>query len=380
MDKTEFTVIIVGGSISGLALAHCLHHANIPHIVLEKASEPAPQKGASIGIMPNGARILDQLGLWEKIGCYVEPLAKPVLIYPGAYHVESSYPRVMHKSVLQVLYEGYPCPERIRLSEKVIAIESSDDGVTATTANGEIYKGHIIVGADGVHSSVRAEIWKAADRVQPGLLRAEEKTTLTTEYSCIFGISSPIEGMEPGGQVHGGRLYWFLTQKLKRKYTWPDRPRFTDDDMADAAARLDSFRVNNDLTQTQMTPHSGQGANMAMEDAATLTNLLTRLLRDGKPLPGSQQIEDLFKQYHEIRFGRTKSNFEQSLLTVRLCTLDGLLRTLIIRYVIHMLLAYRCIWTPGFYQMRNTATSSHYQLVLGLDGICIREKMGDGQR
>ncbi|GKZ52023.1 hypothetical protein AbraIFM66951_009664, partial [Aspergillus brasiliensis] len=188
MDKTEFTVIIVGGSISGLTLAHCLHHANIPHIVLEKASDPAPQRGASIGIMPNGARILDQLGLWEKIECYVEPLAKPVLIYPGAFQVESSYPRVMRKrfhypitiidrqSVLQVLYEGYPCPERIRLSEKVIAIESSDDVVTVITANGETYKGHIIVGADGVHSRVRAEIWKTADRVQPGLLKAEDRT------------------------------------------------------------------------------------------------------------------------------------------------------------------------------------------------------------
>ncbi|GKZ39376.1 hypothetical protein AbraIFM66950_000204, partial [Aspergillus brasiliensis] len=204
--------------------------------------------------MPNGARILDKLGLWEKIECYVEPLAKPVLIYPGAFQVESSYPRVMRKrfhypitfidrqSVLQVLYEGYPCPERIRLSEKVIAIESSDDVVTVITANGETYKGHII----------------CRGRCTTGPAQSRGKNC----SSCIFGISSPIEGMSPGGQVHvfapglsittvhgkRGRLYWFLTQKLKRKYIWPDRPRYTDDDMADAAARLDSFRVYEDVT------------------------------------------------------------------------------------------------------------------------------------
>lgn len=51
-----------------------------------------------------------------------------------------------------------------------------------------------------------------------------------------------------------------------------------------------------------MTLHSGEGSNMAMEDAATLTNLLTRLLHDGKTLPTTQQIKDLFKDYYKIQF------------------------------------------------------------------------------
>ena len=67
MNKEQFHVIIVGGSIAGLTLAHCLHRAGISHVVLEKASEPAPQIGASVGILPNGARVLDQLQLYETI-------------------------------------------------------------------------------------------------------------------------------------------------------------------------------------------------------------------------------------------------------------------------------------------------------------------------
>lgn len=50
--------------------------------------------------------------------------------------------------------------------------------------------------------------------------------------------------------VHGkrGRLYWFLTQTLDKRYTWPYRPLFADDGTAAAAAKLDGFRVYNHIT------------------------------------------------------------------------------------------------------------------------------------
>lgn len=58
--KDRLRVIIVGGSIAGLTLAHCLHHSDIDFVVLEARQEIAPQVGASIVVLPNGARILDQ--------------------------------------------------------------------------------------------------------------------------------------------------------------------------------------------------------------------------------------------------------------------------------------------------------------------------------
>ena len=67
-------VIIVGGSVAGLTLAHCLRHSNIDFVVLEARGEIAPQVGASIVILPNGARILDQLGIFDDIFAMVEPL------------------------------------------------------------------------------------------------------------------------------------------------------------------------------------------------------------------------------------------------------------------------------------------------------------------
>lgn len=64
---SEFKVIVVGGGIAGLALACSLERAGIQYVVLESRLEVAPQVGASIAILPNGMRLLDQLGVLEKV-------------------------------------------------------------------------------------------------------------------------------------------------------------------------------------------------------------------------------------------------------------------------------------------------------------------------
>lgn len=73
-EGKPFKVIIVGGGVAGLTLANCLQQANINYVLLEARSAIAPQVGASIGIFPNGCRIFDQLGVFDKILPYaIEP-------------------------------------------------------------------------------------------------------------------------------------------------------------------------------------------------------------------------------------------------------------------------------------------------------------------
>lgn len=67
MAPKDFKVIIVGGSIAGLSLALMLEKNGIDFLVLEAYPDIAPQVGASIGVLPNGLRILDQLGCYETI-------------------------------------------------------------------------------------------------------------------------------------------------------------------------------------------------------------------------------------------------------------------------------------------------------------------------
>jgi 2-polyprenyl-6-methoxyphenol hydroxylase-like FAD-dependent oxidoreductase len=69
-----FRVIIAGGGIAGLTLANALQHAGIDYVLLERREVIDPQVGASIGIMPNGNRILDQLGCFEDIENLFQPI------------------------------------------------------------------------------------------------------------------------------------------------------------------------------------------------------------------------------------------------------------------------------------------------------------------
>jgi FAD dependent monooxygenase len=95
MKEPRFRVIIVGGSIAGLTLAHCLARANIDFVLLESHGDMAPQVGASIGIMPNGARILAQLGLYDAVEAEIEPLDKAHIVYPDGFSFTSRYPSII---------------------------------------------------------------------------------------------------------------------------------------------------------------------------------------------------------------------------------------------------------------------------------------------
>jgi 2-polyprenyl-6-methoxyphenol hydroxylase and related FAD-dependent oxidoreductases len=100
MSNSEFQVIIVGGSIGGLTFAHCLQRAGIDHVVLEKASKPAPQIGASIGISPNGARVLDQLQLYDLVEEHIEPLTIATIRYPDGYSFKGSFPKAINERLV----------------------------------------------------------------------------------------------------------------------------------------------------------------------------------------------------------------------------------------------------------------------------------------
>lgn len=73
---TLFTVVIIGGSVAGLTLANILERYGIEYILLEKYKEIAPQLGASIGILPHGSQVLDQLGLEGQISSLSERVEK----------------------------------------------------------------------------------------------------------------------------------------------------------------------------------------------------------------------------------------------------------------------------------------------------------------
>ncbi|KIL84122.1 hypothetical protein FAVG1_12699 [Fusarium avenaceum] len=262
MSQERFRVIIVGGSVTGLTLAHSLHRIGVDYTILEKRAEVAPQEGASIGILPNGARVLDQLGLYNAIEQVTVPLRASHIHFPDGFHFISHYPRKIFESfgypitflerrrLLEILYNALPDKSKVQVNKTVSDIEQCSEGgkysVRIRTLDGDVYEGDLVVGADGVHSRTRREMWRLSGSSYTDDVPFSEKNSTSVEYSCVFGVSRALSGLRAGEQVmrvYNGRtlvvipykdelIFWFLVQKLDQTYEYSNAPRFTLEDAA----------------------------------------------------------------------------------------------------------------------------------------------------
>lgn len=66
------------------------------------------------------------------------------------------------QKLLEMLYSTLPDKTKLRAKTTVSRIEQSPgQGVRVYTVGGDVYQADLVVGADGVHSSTRSELWKA---------------------------------------------------------------------------------------------------------------------------------------------------------------------------------------------------------------------------
>lgn len=173
----EPTVLIAGGGIGGLALALTLHQIGVRPIVFEAARQMRAL-GVGINIQPNAVRELldlgirrdelDQVGLpaleWALVGMngqdiYCEPRGQ------GAGYKWPQY--AMHRGQFHMLLYRKLIEragsDAVRLGARVTGYEKNDNGtVTAIVESheGQTHRetGTLLVGADGIHSAVRAQM------------------------------------------------------------------------------------------------------------------------------------------------------------------------------------------------------------------------------
>ncbi|KAL5339003.1 hypothetical protein BJX70DRAFT_408457 [Aspergillus crustosus] len=390
----NFKVIIVGGSIAGLTLAHCLSRINVDYIILEKRVEIAPQEGASIGILPHGGRILDQLGLFSEIEKNVEPLTTAHISYPDGFTHTNKSPRVIlerfglplafleRRKLLEILYRSLPDTSKVFVGKTVVSVEQETGGrtVSVQTQDGAVYHGNLVVGADGVHSRVRREMWRLAEAEQPGLIAAKEKNGMKIDYICIFGISDSVPDLHPGEQVASlhngrsfltfpgkdGRVFWFLLRKLDRQYTYSSAPRWSSADIEKTAELFSADHIWNGILFSdlwkrrqvvgitnleenvferwywgrvvcigdsvhKMAPNTGQGANCAIEDAAALANAIKDAIDDDSQRSHAT-IQSLLQSFNKSRLNRVQEVSKSARLVVRLHARQTLPLRLIGRY------------------------------------------------
>jgi salicylate hydroxylase len=164
-------IAVIGGGIGGLTAALSLHQAGFGVDVYEQAPE-LTQIGGGINMGPNAVRILRRLGLtagldregvrpsfthqrrWQDGRTLQRAPLNPLCekLY-GAPHV------TLHRAdLLDVIASGFPA-ERIHLGHRLTGFADHGETTEAWFENGARITIDILVGADGIHSAVRASLF-----------------------------------------------------------------------------------------------------------------------------------------------------------------------------------------------------------------------------
>ena len=166
------TILIAGGGIGGLTLALSLHQLGLPVQVFETVDTPRPL-GVGINLLPHAVRELCELGLEEKLAAIAIPTkelayfsrhGKQIWREPRGREAGYRWPQFsihrgrLHGALWRAVQRRLP-PGAIRTGHRLLGFAQDADGVAArfATAAGEpVLRGDVMVGADGIHSALRA--------------------------------------------------------------------------------------------------------------------------------------------------------------------------------------------------------------------------------
>jgi 2-polyprenyl-6-methoxyphenol hydroxylase-like FAD-dependent oxidoreductase len=169
-------VIIAGGGVAGLALGLTLHQIGVPFTVLEAVSGLKPL-GVGINVQPNAVRELMELGItaaqldsvgvpareWALVGQQGQDIYAEARGTDAGYH----WPQyAMHRGQFQMLLAQIVLeragPDALRLGACVTGYTKTHDGVAAhithTDGTTSDMAGSLLIGADGIHSNIRAQM------------------------------------------------------------------------------------------------------------------------------------------------------------------------------------------------------------------------------
>lgn len=168
-------MLIAGGGIAGLTMALTCHQIGVEAVVLESVRTLAPL-GVGINLQPNAVRELFDLGLADDLGSIGVEADEWTLAGRSGNVVWSErrgrsagyrWPQYsVHRGELQMLLYRAVLerlgPKAVRTGHRVTGYENSGDGVIAhvDVRDGDTTEimGSVLLGADGLHSAVRAQM------------------------------------------------------------------------------------------------------------------------------------------------------------------------------------------------------------------------------
>jgi 2-polyprenyl-6-methoxyphenol hydroxylase-like FAD-dependent oxidoreductase len=353
MDDSR--VIIVGAGIGGLSLAVGLKRQGVPISVHERASE-VREIGTGTGIQRVAQQGLEMLGLTDAIraigGQGFEELK--LKTYKRG-RTMATIPRrgeafVVHRGeLLEALQRALGDMALVRCDSQCVGFEQDADGVTAKFADGSDERGAALIGADGVRSVIRSQVLGdgpplySTQTAWRGMPTYTHPTLPLNVSEQVFGPKA-IFGLFPCNE----RLFWWASEV--RPEGEGDPPKGRKQDLLDTFAGwpegipevieatpeeqiyrgdlyhrrpVKSWRQGRvvllgDAAHPTM-PAFGQGAGMAIEDAAVLAR---ELAAAGDPADANA-LSAAFERYESQRIPRTSAIVDRARKMARMCAWES---------------------------------------------------------
>ncbi|WP_187971226.1 FAD-dependent monooxygenase [Aquibium microcysteis] len=164
-------IVVAGGGVGGMTVALALQKAGHSVAICEQAGAYG-QIGADVNLTPNAVHALDGLGLRSALE---ETAARPEFRIsrtgdggeetsrlPMSAAAEAKYgaPQLtIHRADLLDALRAALAPGTIRLGARAAGVEQDEQGAVLVLADGARVAGDLVIGADGIHSVVRAALF-----------------------------------------------------------------------------------------------------------------------------------------------------------------------------------------------------------------------------
>ncbi len=174
MSTRKKHVLIAGAGIGGLTAALACLDKGMDVDVFEQTAN-LREVGAGVQISPTGLRVLFALGLKEQIeSVWVLPQGREMLVWNTGYRASTptltsyliehyGFANIyIHRADLHdILVKAVRSrkPDAIHLSARVKGFEQSESSATVVLEDGRTFSGDALIGADGLHSRIRRQLF-----------------------------------------------------------------------------------------------------------------------------------------------------------------------------------------------------------------------------
>lgn len=317
MSSKNVDVLIVGAGIGGLTCAIACKQAGFSTTVLESNSEPS-NIGAGIWLPPNALQVYEQIGILNDLfplGWCINQI-NLISTFSGTlretnlnnYLDKYKFTLLaLHRARLLNFLVGKTGLQSIQFNTHIKQVKQNDSDVTVFLENGESITAKILIGADGIHSTVRNLVFGNKQIRYSG----------TSSFRGVINLSGIAEGKHesyeiwaPGHRlgyslISDNEIYWYLTFGGNQSCFLPENERyrmllnFVEKHLTSQVELFQAMKpeqiIQTDISELKpisqwnykricllgdaahaMTPNLGQGAAQAIEDALALTLALKR--------------------------------------------------------------------------------------------------------